>query len=88
MPTIGVRELKNNATRIVRAVREEHAAYVVTVGGRPVAVIRPYTAADEAVQRAADVDDCLARIEAVARSVAAAWRVPSTATEAVAEQRR
>ena len=38
MPSVGVRELKNNATRIVRAVREEQAEYVVTVDGRPVAV--------------------------------------------------
>ena len=35
--TIGVRELKNHASRVIRAVREEMAEYVVTLRGEPVA---------------------------------------------------
>ena len=38
---IGVRELKNQATSIVREVREEAAEYVITHHGQPVAVLRP-----------------------------------------------
>jgi len=33
--TIGVRELKNQTSRIVRAVREGMAEYVITVLARP-----------------------------------------------------
>lgn len=38
---IGVRELKNHATEILRQVRENRAEYVVTYYGQPVAVILP-----------------------------------------------
>ena len=39
--TVGVRELKTHAARIVRQVREEHASYVVTHRGEAVGVILP-----------------------------------------------
>lgn len=39
MPSIGVRELKNQANEIVRSVREEQAEYIVTYHGEPVAVL-------------------------------------------------
>lgn len=41
MPTIGVRELKSQASEIVRMIREEQAEYVVTLRGEPVAVLLP-----------------------------------------------
>ena len=41
MPQVGVRELKNRTTEIVRDVRENRAEYVVTYQGRPVAIILP-----------------------------------------------
>ena len=41
MPQVGIRELKNDASEIIRAVREERAEYVVTLRGRPVAFIVP-----------------------------------------------
>lgn len=70
MPTVGVRELKNNATKIVRAVREDHAEYVVTVDGRPVAVLRPYTAADEAARLVDDTGKAIARLRDIVADVA------------------
>src|SRR6185437_845472 len=42
---VGVRELKAQAARIVREVREEHASYVVTQRGEPVGVLLPVDAA-------------------------------------------
>jgi prevent-host-death family protein len=39
--TIGVRQLKNEATQIVRSVKDQHALYVITVNGQPVATLRP-----------------------------------------------
>jgi prevent-host-death family protein len=40
---IGVRELKNQATEILREVREQQVEYIVTYHGKPVARILPFT---------------------------------------------
>ena len=42
--SVGVRELKTHAARIVREVREARAAYLVTHRGRAVGVILPLAA--------------------------------------------
>jgi prevent-host-death family protein len=47
--TIGIRELKNQTSRIMRAVREDGAEYVITLHGEPVAVLRTFT--DDDAQR-------------------------------------
>ena len=39
--SVGVRELKAHAARIVRSVRETRASYVVTHRGRPIGVLLP-----------------------------------------------
>ena len=52
--TVGVRELKTQASRVIRAVREEMAEYVITLRGRPVAMLRPLT--EEEVQRLRQVE--------------------------------
>lgn len=41
MSLIGVRELKERTSEVIRQVREERAEYVVTYKGKPVAVILP-----------------------------------------------
>ena len=41
MPAIGVRQLHNRTTEVVREVREAGAEYVVTHQGRPVALLLP-----------------------------------------------
>lgn len=41
MPIVGIRELKSQASEIIRQVREERAAYVVTMRGEPVALLLP-----------------------------------------------
>jgi len=41
MPQVGVRELKNRTSEIIRAVREEKAEYIVTYQGRPVGLLLP-----------------------------------------------
>lgn len=40
MEEIGIRELKNHTSHIVRRVREEAAEYVITYHGQPVAILR------------------------------------------------
>jgi prevent-host-death family protein len=46
LPKLGVRELKNRASEVVRRVREEGTEYVITYQGRPVAVILPLAEED------------------------------------------
>ena len=89
MPTtIGVRELKNQASRVIRAVREEMAEYVITVRDEPVAVLRPLTDEDRQKLRQTEIDNALAEMKALAQQVAAAWESPKSGTELVGEQRR
>lgn len=73
MKTIGVRQLKNEATQIVRAVREQHALYVITVNGQPVATLRPYSERDIAGMQRTQAAAEIAAIERLADSVGDAW---------------
>jgi len=89
MPTtIGVRELKNQASRIVRAVREEMAEYVITLQGKPVAVLRPFSDADAQKLRQAEIDEALAEMKTLAQQVGEAWKSPKSGVELVEEGRR
>ena len=89
MKRIGVRQLKNEATRIVREVREERAEYIVTVNGEPVATIRPFEGEEEAGEHWEDQAlRELDELEELAERVGKAWKSPLSAAEAVAEQRR
>jgi prevent-host-death family protein len=85
---IGVRELKNQASRLVRSVREEMAEYIITVQGEPVAVLRPFTEEDGQKLRQTEMDKALAEMETLAQQVAAAWRSPKSGLELIDEQRR
>lgn len=73
MRTIGVRQLKNQATQIVRAVRDEHAQYVITVNGTPVATLRPYSDRDIAGLHRTQAAAELAAIDRIASEVGSAW---------------
>jgi prevent-host-death family protein len=71
--TIGVRQLKNEATQIVRAVREEHAQFVITVNGVPVATLRPYSDRDSAGIHRTQVAAEIAAVERYATEVGRSW---------------
>jgi prevent-host-death family protein len=71
--TIGVRQLKNEATQVVRAVREERVVYVVTVNGVPVATLRPYSERDVAGVARGEAQAEIAAIERLAAAVGEAW---------------
>jgi prevent-host-death family protein len=89
MPTtIGVRELKNHTSRIIRAVREEMSEYVVTLRGDPVAVLKPLTEQEAERLRRMESDAALAEMKALAEEVASAWASDKSGVELVAEQRR
>jgi prevent-host-death family protein len=76
VPEIGIRQLKNETSEILRAVREDKAEYVITYRGEPVAVLRPVEPpaadAEEILALAAGVfdglgPDDLAEMEAAIR---------------------
>jgi len=94
MPKVGVRELKNQTTEIVRDVRENRAEYVVTYRGRPVAVLLPL---DEewmqgetrrAIASATPGEDVWTELEALRKEIGQSWQSEKTAVELVSEQRR
>jgi prevent-host-death family protein len=41
MPLIGIRELRERASEVLRQVREEKTEYVITYQGRPIALLMP-----------------------------------------------
>lgn len=78
MPEIGIRQLKNEASEIIRSVREEKVEYIITLRGQPVAVLRPI------VEQAEDADAILA----LAASVFSGLDEDDIAAVAAAIQRR
>ncbi len=88
MPVIGVRELREHTSEVLRQVREEHAEYVVTHQGRPVALIMPVN--PEAVEQAmveASRANLIGGTEAYARLVTGGRQVPVSAGEQAARPR-
>ncbi len=85
---IGVRELKNNASKIVRAVREEGAEYVVTVHGEPVAVLRPLTEPTDETDRDAEVARFMAELKELSKEIAAGWKSEKSGLELLEEDRQ
>jgi len=75
---IGIRELKNQTSSIVRQVREQAAEYVITHHGRPVAILRPIRAEEiedlqnqeslAAMQRLVELGELLTKSSPSARS--------------------
>ena len=81
MPEIGVRELKNRVSEIIRAVREARVEYVITYRGRPAARIVPIT--DEENGKRAWQE-----LERLSGEVSARWQSDKSALELLAETRR
>lgn len=86
--TIGVRELKNQASRVIQTVREEMVEYVVTVRGQPAAILKPYTADDAERRRLGDIEQELGEMRQLAAEIGAAWSSTKSGVELIEEQRR
>ncbi len=84
----GIRELKNQTSRIVSEVREEMAEYVITSQGRPVAMLRPFTDEDEEAIRRLEAEQAMAEMMSLAEDIGKAWKSPKSAAELIDEQRR
>ena len=69
---IGIRQLKNEAPRILSEVREDEAEYLVTRHGTPVALISPISPDDLDPEKEDRIAATLARLTRTARSVATA----------------
>jgi prevent-host-death family protein len=89
---IGIRELKNRASRVVDEVRERDQEYIVTKRGKPVAVLRPWTEDDERKARAERMEVALSQLSDLADRVADAAQQHGarrrSAAAVVSEQRR
>lgn len=94
MPSVGIKDLKNQATEILRTVREEQVEYVVTYHGRPVAMLLPIDAAwlkteqARADRAARPSPELLAELEALRAEIDKSWRSDKTAVELITEGRR
>ena len=92
MPDVGVRELKANASEIIRNVREQRARYVITYRGRPVGLLMPLDKVNldpsdmpSTGEPAATAWNELTRLgEEIGRE----WRSPLTSAELLSETRR
>jgi antitoxin (DNA-binding transcriptional repressor) of toxin-antitoxin stability system len=72
----------------VRAVREEMAEYVITLQGKPVAVLRPFTDDDAQRLRQPEIERTMEEMKALARQVGEAWKSPKSGVVLVEEGRR
>ena len=94
MARVGVRELKNRTTEIIRDVRKNQAEYVVTYHGKPVAVLLPIDEAwlESETRRAAEEvapgDEVWAELQAIRQEIGQRWQSEKTAAELISEQRR
>ena len=94
MPRIGIKELKNKATEIMRTVREQRSEYVITYHGKPSAILLPIdeesleTETEQLVKSAAPSADTWAELAEIRREVGQNWQSDKTAVELVSEQRR
>jgi prevent-host-death family protein len=91
---VGVRELKNQATKIVRDVRTNRTEYVITYHGQPVAVLLPVDEqwlteeSRRAAEAAAPGEDVWAELQAIREEIGENWQSDKTGVELVSEQRR
>ena len=81
MAEVGIRELKNRASEIIRQVREEQVEYVVTYRGRPVARLVPFAVEEDGERAWQELDQ-------LSQEISARWRSDQSAVELLTEMRR
>jgi prevent-host-death family protein len=85
MELIGVRELKDHATQILRKVREEGAEYLVTYHGKVIARLVP---TEPVPLSSVELDAAWADLDDLAEEIGKRWPQGVSAVEAVREVRR
>ena len=82
---IGIRDLKQNASAIIRRVRENREAFTITHRGKVVARVVPVEDPEESRAR---TEEILAEMDELAKRIGEGWPPGVSAAEAVKEQRR
>lgn len=84
MVTVGIRELKQQASELVRKVREDGVEVQITYHGKVVALLVPVAEADQKEQEANAWMD----IDHLAAEIGARWPKGLSASQAIEENRR
>lgn len=87
MDTVGVRELKQKTTQVLRRVREEKEQIQVTYRGEVVALLVPVLSAKRRAKAAAD-EAVWADLDQLAAEISAHWPKNVTAVDAIRQDRR
>ena len=82
MIAVGIRELKQQTSELIRLVREEGMEFQVTYHGDVVALVVPVTPTTSP-----DADVAWASLDVLAAEIGARWPADVTSVEAVAEVR-
>ena len=85
MAEVGIRELKQQASEILRRVREKKEIITITYRGKAVAKLVPVESLEDKRAEAAAV---WAEMEELAREIGRHWPPGVSAAEVVSEQRR
>ncbi len=85
MQTIGIRELKEHASEILRRVREQGDVFEITYHGRVVARLVPTA---QSKSSATTTESFWADWDQLARAISARWPAGISAVDAVREGRR
>ncbi len=88
MHSVGVKEFKTRATQIVRDVRERSQRYVITVDGKPVAVLKPYVPAEDGPMTDEEIKEWLAHFDEIVARISEGLPPGASGVDAVAEGRR
>jgi len=87
MPSVSVRELKGQLSRILRDVREGQKEYLVTYRGHVVARISPVVPPEQRVETK-KVRQVMRSLDQLATEISKQWPEGVSAVEAVREARR
>ena len=85
MREVGIRELKQHTSEILRRVRQGKEAFTITHRGRVVARLVPV---EEAGRKRSEAAEVWVEMDELAAEIGAHWPAGLPAEEAVAEQRR
>jgi prevent-host-death family protein len=85
MREIGIRELKVNASEIVRSVRQRRSRYLITYRGRPVGLLTPL---DVPAPPPTEANTAWAELTRLGEELARGWPAGKTSAEYLSEMRR
>ena len=92
MPTIGVRELREQTSEVLRQVREAQAEYIITYQGKPIALLLPVNSetVEEAMVQAGrkSVTDGWETYAKIAEEIRRDWPAGKSTQEIMDEIRR